>query len=88
MGCASPGVTTAFSGGQSSFPTAFLLAEPLETTLGADEGAPSFPLALLSSSFLRVAITLTLCLAASISTKVKMTGVKKIDDENKTDGRS
>ena len=77
MGCASLRVMTAFLGGWSSFPTAFLLAETLETTLEADEDAPSYPLALLSSSFLRAAIALTLCLAASISTKVKVTGIRE-----------
>ena len=60
---------TAFLGGQSSFSSAFLLAEPLETALGAYEDAPSFPLALFSSSFLRAAVALTLCLVASISPK-------------------
>ena len=69
LGCASPGLTATFLGGRLSSPLTFLLAEPLETAAGTDEGVPSYPLAFFASSFLRVVAALTLCLATSISTK-------------------
>ena len=77
LGCASPRVTVAFLGGWLSFLSTFLLAEPLETALGVDEDAPSFPLALLYSSFLWVTAALTLCLATSISAKDNRRALEK-----------
>ena len=49
----------------------------LRDGLGADEDASSFPLTLISSSFLRAAAALTLCLAASISAKDNRRALEK-----------
>ena len=73
LGSLSPRLTDTFLGGLSSFPSAFHLGAYFSTTLGADEGTPSFPFTLFSSSFLHavVALTYALYLATSISTKDK-----------------
>ena len=66
LGGTSPRVTTAFLEGGLSFSLGFLF-ETLATVLGANENTPSFSFTFLSSSFLRAAAALTLCLTASIS---------------------
>ena len=73
LGSLSPRLTDTFLGGQSSFPSAFHLGAYFSTTLGADEGTPSFPFTFFSSSFLHAvaAPTYALCLVASISAKDK-----------------
>ena len=82
LGSLSPRVMDTLLGGQLSFPLAFHLGASFSTTLGADAGAPSFPFAFFSSSFLHAAAALTcaLCLAASISTKDKW---RVLDQETK-----
>ena len=69
LGYTSPRVMATFLGRRLSSPSPFVLAEPLEMALGTNEDVPSYPLVFFASSFLRVAVALTLCLAASISVK-------------------
>ena len=54
--------------------------------LGFDEDAPSFPLALFSSSFLWLAAALTFCLAASIFAKKQRACIRNADGKKKTNG--
>ena len=69
FGEASPGVTTVLFDGRSSSPSSFLF-ETLLMALGVDEVPFFVSFASFTSSFLRVAAALILCLAASISTKM------------------
>ena len=69
FGEASPGMTTVLFYGRSSSPSSFLF-ETLLMVLGSDGVSSFIPFASFTSSFLRAAAALILCLAASISIKM------------------
>ena len=85
LGSFSPGVTNTFLDRQSSFPSPFLLVTPLQTALGVDEDAPSFPLAF--SFFLHAAASLTYAhsLVASIFAKGQIVSIGTSDGLRQAD---
>ena len=68
FGLSTIGMTNPFLNGWSSFPSLFRLDDPLMTTLGADEEAPSFSFCLRATAD---ALTKALYLATSIFAKGK-----------------